>query len=799
MTVHEGETSGLRVDARTLLARLPDATILIDTLGTVVWMNDGAEDRLGLPRTSMIGRSGLELVHPDDLAAAEFSMATVQGKRVGTPIEIRLRTASGWRVAEVIGAPVDDDHIVLTLRDLTDRRRWEVAGRDEAKLRGLVQNAPTLFLLLDGAGRVVASSGAVARTLGHDQAGLEQRPLTDLVHEDDHRRLRAAIRRACSTDDPGAAPERVEVRLLDRTRDEFVPHELSILDRLDDPTVAGLVVTGHDVSDRVDAEQELRRLLSLQRATLDAIGDGVIAVDLAGRVTSFNTRCADMWHLPRDLLRPGMDQEVIRHVALQFDDPDEFLARVTELYRRPEEESFDVLTFSDGRVFERTTRPQRLGDEVVGRVWSFRDITRQQQLERELAHQAFHDSLTGLSNQALFRDRVAHATARADRDGSMLAVLYLDLDDFKRVNDSLGHPAGDRLLVEVADRLRRCVREVDTAARLGGDEFAVLVEDLDRPDEAIALAERLVQQLRRPLRLWGREIVTGVSLGVAFNHHGAGADQLLRNADLAMYAAKRRGKGTFEVYDPTMHQHALARLEIEGALRVARDRDQFRLVYQPVVELATGTMIGVEALLRWDHPELGQLLPGSFLDAAEDLGLMPEIGSFVIETACAQARDWAALVPDDVPFTVAVNVSAGQLADGAVVTQLAAELAEGSLDASRLVVELTETAMLGDTTAAVRTLRALKSLGVRLALDDFGTGFSSLTHLQQLPIDILKIDRSFLHQQRARRRPRARRAAARRAARTQHGGRGDRVRDPRPVPAVARLPARPGLPVRGAW
>lgn len=730
---------------RRILDNLPDATVLIDAAGEVRWINPAAERRMGAPASEVVGSSCLALVHPEDLAHAALALESVQAKTVGTPIEVRIRTREGWRLAEVLGAPIDggEGGIVLTLRDLTERRRWELAGDETAKLRTLVHHAPTLLLLVDGEGTVLATSGAVTRALGYDQAVVEQCPLTDLVAPGERDRLRAAIERARGAPLSRLAPERVEVQLRHARDGRSLPYELSIVNLMEDPTVRGMVVTGHDVGERTATEEDLRDMLSLLHATLDSTADGILVVDLDGHITSYNSRFVEMWRLPPELVAAGDDVAAIRHVKEQLVDPDDFEARTVARYADAEADSFDLLTFADGRVFERYSTPQRVGGEVVGRVWSFHDITRQKQLEEELEHQAFHDSLTGLANQALFRDRVAHALARGLRDQTDVAVLYFDIDDFKRVNDSLGHPAGDRLLRTVTQRLCACVRDADTTARLGGDEFAVLIEGTDGGFHATAVAERIIGQFREPVSIGRRELLTSVSIGIAFAERGMSADQLLRNADLAMYAAKRSGKGGYELFASGMHAEAVARLEMEADLRAADVGSEFDVVYQPIVELATGRIAGTEALVRWKHPSRGLLEPDTFIRAAEDSGAIEDIGNVVLDRALAQSTRWRR--QRGTSLTVSVNVSARQLTSGRIVDEVRRGLASHDVDPRSLVLELTETAMMQDIQASVETLHELKALGVRLALDDFGTGFSSLTHLQRFPIDIIKVDRSFMH------------------------------------------------------
>jgi len=489
---------------------------------------------------------------------------------------------------------------------------------------------------------------------------------------------------------------------------------------------------------------ELLDTLSLLHATLDATADGILVVDLDGRITSVNRRFGEIWAIPRSILDLRDDAAALEFAMQQLADPDGFVAKVTELYAQPTAESYDTVAFKDGRLIERFSKPQRVDGEVVGRVWSFRDVTQRKQLEDELAHQAFHDSLTGLANQALFRDRVEHALVRIARSGGHLAVVFLDLDNFKTVNDSLGHTAGDELLVGVTSRLVSCVRPGDTAARLGGDEFALLLEDITDDREALAVAERTIASLRQPFTLAGKEVFAGASLGVAFDAPGIGCDQLLRNADLAMYTAKSLGKGRFEVFAPEMHTVAVDRLEVEAELRRALERGELRVHYQPIVALDTGAMVEVEALARWEHPERGLLPPSVFIQLAEDCGLIEELGRWVLTEACAQTSRWQAEHPRRDPLGVSVNVSPRQLRDPRIVDDVARALRATALSPGCLTLEITEGAMMQDTDVALVHLTALKALGVRLAVDDFGTGYSSLSYLQRFPIDVLKIDRSFV-------------------------------------------------------
>jgi diguanylate cyclase (GGDEF)-like protein/PAS domain S-box-containing protein len=392
-----------------------------------------------------------------------------------------------------------------------------------------------------------------------------------------------------------------------------------------------------------------------------------------------------------------------------------------------------------------TIAENRLADPAVGGVvLSARDVTGRKAFEDELRHQAFHDALTGLANRALFEDRLAHALSGARRRGRAVGVLFLDLDDFKTINDSLGHASGDDLLRAVALRISAVLRSVDTAARMGGDEFAVLVEAMDDDNEAEVIAGRIFEELRPAFRIRGRDLTVTASAGLAMSDGALGLDELLRNADTAMYAAKERGKGTLQVFEQGMHRRVLERLELTGQLRRALEHGEFRLAYQPIVELESGRIVGTEALVRWAHPRRGVLAPGAFIALAEETGLIVPIGNWVLQSACAQAGRWHRALPGGPPIHVNVNVSTRQLYESGFPEIVAEALRSSGLDPRGLILEITESLLADDSDALIRRLENLKALGVRLAVDDFGTGYSALSRLRRFPIDILKIDRSFI-------------------------------------------------------
>ncbi len=387
-----------------------------------------------------------------------------------------------------------------------------------------------------------------------------------------------------------------------------------------------------------------------------------------------------------------------------------------------------------------------LEDGVVhGIVLNGRDVSERKAFEEQLAHQAFHDPVTHLANRALFNERVRHAVARSLREGIGVAVIFMDLDDFKIVNDSLGHAAGDRVLLEVSQRLEASIRAGDTAARFGGDEFAVLLEDIEGPQEAAEIAERILAAVAQPMHVGDTDLVVRSSLGLSVAEPGAPSDaeELIRNADAAMYIAKGDGKGGYRLFEPAMHEHVLARLEMRGDLQRALAEGQFELYFQPVVRLDDGHVSAVEALIRWHHPTRGLTAPDAFIPLAEESGLIVPLGRWVLREGCQRLQEIrrSAGVPE---LSVCINLSVKQLFRGDIVDDVRAALDDSGLEPGSLTLEITESVMMTDLDTAVTRLGQLKEIGVRLAMDDFGTGYSSLSYLSRFPIDTLKMDRSLL-------------------------------------------------------
>jgi diguanylate cyclase (GGDEF)-like protein/PAS domain S-box-containing protein len=509
------------------------------------------------------------------------------------------------------------------------------------------------------------------------------------------------------------------------------------------------VGTVQDITNRKTGEEQLHLANTILRTQMETSPDAILVVDATGRILSFNQRFIELWSVPRELAEAGEDGPLLAAVVAQIADSSAFVTRVQHLYAHPDEAGHDEIELRDGRIVDRLTAPLRAGSEAsLGRVWFFRDVTDRKRVEARIRHTARHDGLTGLVNRLVFKEAIDQAIARARRGAKAFAVLYLDLDRFKDINDSLGHAAGDELLVQVGARLRAACRTTDTVARFGGDEFAVIASDACSPADAAALATTLIDALSRPFQLAAGEIRTGASIGIAmFAAADAATDpeMLLSQADVALYRAKEDGRGLLAFFTEALDKEVRTRVALTSQLREAIACNQLVLHYQPQVQLATGRIIGVEALVRWRHPDRGLIEPSAFVPIAEHSGLIGALSMWVLRESCRQAKAWR-----DAGFdlgTIAVNLSAlqfkaPQLLEHSVLTIVA----ESGLPATCLELELTETALMAASREPSHILTRLRERGVRLAIDDFGTGYSSLDYLQRFPVDRIKIAREFVAQ-----------------------------------------------------
>lgn len=484
-------------------------------------------------------------------------------------------------------------------------------------------------------------------------------------------------------------------------------------------------------------EEDLRTQNLRFEAALSNMTQGLLLYDSEARLVVCNQRYIEMYGLSPDVAKPGCSfHDLIAHrkeTGSFKGDVDEFCAAVMRNVAQ-RKVTHTVVETSDGRAILIVNKPLADG----GWLTTQEDITERRRAEERIAHLAHYDVLTDLPNRLLFREQLEEVLKRVQR-GERIAVLYIDVDEFKAVNDTLGHPVGDELLKVIADRLRSCIRKTDIVARLGGDEFAVIQTALNDPAEVTELVTRIHEAIRVPQECMGHLLAADASIGIALApEDGTDIDELLKNADLAMYGAKADGRRTYRFFEPGMDAHIKAKRALELDLRDAIVNGGLQIHYQPVVDLRDDVVTGCEALLRWRHPKLGMISPAQFVPVAEDTGLINQLGEWVLNTACAEATTW----PDHVK--VAVNVSPVQFRSQTLALKVAAALASSGLSASRLELEITEAVLIRDDEIALATLRELRQLGVRIALDDFGTGYSSLSYLHRFPFDKIKIDRSFI-------------------------------------------------------
>ena len=616
----------------------------------------------------------------------------------------------------------------------------ETVRASEEKFRSLLESSAAAVFIVDEA-HIRYANPAAGVLAGAPPAELLGRSFVDLVQPDWHDLVRQRIFAGASA---ALAGLRYEVRLAGAAEGRWVELTGRATEYGGRP---GMLLTAFDVTERRRAEDAMRESERRMRDILENVQLAAVFLDPEGTVTYVN---------PFFLELVGLEEEDVigKDWFDAFGLPEErdlarraFRDRIPLGNVAPHEEGAILTRHKDRRLIAWSHTVLRdFGGNVVGTASIGSDVTDRRRAEEQLQHDAFHDALTGLPNRPLFMDRLQAALAR--RQGAaargqkkgLFAVLFLDVDRFKLVNDSLGHSVGDRLLVELSGALTTAVRPGDTVARLGGDEFTILLEDIEERDEALAVAERIQAVLVRPFLLAGHEVFATVSIGIALSGpQYRRAEDLLRDADTAMYHAKSQGKSRHQVFDASMHARARRLLQLENDLRRAIERHEFRVHYQPIVRLGDRHLSGFEALVRWQHPERGLVGPAEFIHLAEETGLVVPLGQAVLEQACAAARDWGRS-----DLSVSVNLSARQFAQPDLVELVASVLKRSGLEAERLKLEVTESVVIDNSDAAIAVLRRLKDLGLRIAIDDFGTGYSSLSYLLRLPADTLKIDRAFV-------------------------------------------------------
>ncbi len=644
-----------------------------------------------------------------------------------------IRSKTGRPVAAA-GASID-----IAERKRTDEEDWE----NEGTIHGLLEQSLVGVFIADGAGRLAYVNPRFAQVIGYEIAtDFIGKPLIDFISDAD----RAAVREAMSGLLSGkVATVEIAATILQKQGaaiDVIAQGSLSTFHGKS--AIVGVVV---DVTERKKIQERLQFANALFTAQLEGSPDGILVADQNRRIVLFNHRFGEMWRIPQSVVAEGSDDVVLRAGTLQLKDPQGFYDRVIRLYDHPEEIGDEDIDFKDGRVFHRYSASlYDAARKHLGRVWFFRDITAQKQAEAELRHTSRHDGLTGLANRRVFMERVQQEIAWAERGGKTFAVLFLDLDHFKDVNDTLGHPTGDDLLCAVADRLRSSARETDLVARFGGDEFAVIATAVGKPADAANIADKFVAAIGDSFSIQGNDIQSGISIGIAVYEPGdPNPETLLAHADVALYRAKADGGAEYRFFTNAMDAEVRTRVRMSAELREAIASGQLFLHYQPQVEAQTGRIIGVEALVRWNHPRRGVLSPGEFIQVAETAGLSVALDRWVKREACGQGRDW--LDADIEPVVISVNVSGAQFKrpielenDVALVLELS------GLPPHLLELELTETVLMEASHDHNEVLARLRKRGVRLAIDDFGTGYSSLDYLRRYPADRVKIAQDFVRQ-----------------------------------------------------
>ncbi len=719
----------------------------------------------------------------------------------------------------------------------------------------IISTMGDVLFVCDRDTRIQFVNSAALTVLGYGEEELTGRLLDELMVRSEPEGINAALRHRSirNAEYPFRTKGGGEIELT-----------LSISPVIHQGEAAGAVIIGRDMRDRKRAERDTRRAVTLLQSTVDSTADGILVIGENGKVLTYNQRFADMWRIPKELMKDGDDRDLIAHVREQLADPNDFVRTIETLYQQPEAESFDLLEFKDGRRFERYSIGRHF-DGLSVRVWSFRDVTARfaaeaalresevryrllfeqnaagvcvtdfsgkiqdcnstfarmlgfgrtdllgrqmgdlyerrverdelakmlrdsptlngvemelrrkdgghvwvlqnlslvgsgndafihatlvdisdrRRAEEQIEYHAYHDVLTRLPNRRLFTDRLALSITRSKRSSRSLAVLFIDLDHFKTVNDTLGHTAGDELLLDMSERLCNCVREDDTVARLGGDEFTIILSDLRHPEDAVQVAQKILEAVEGPLTIAGMTIEMSASIGIAlYPVDGHDVETLLRNADSAMYRAKESGRNNYQLCTEEMKTRALERLSLESRLRKAIQSDQLMLMYQPQVNLATGRVVGAEALVRWNDPERGVIEPMAFIPIAEESRLILPLGEWVLNSACREARQWHDRGLSN--LRMAVNLSARQFQQHDLVDVVQRAIRDAGIEPNAIELEITETTAMANAELTVEVLRGLCDIGVSTAIDDFGSGYSSLAYLRRFPINAVKIDRAFV-------------------------------------------------------
>jgi diguanylate cyclase (GGDEF)-like protein/PAS domain S-box-containing protein len=735
---------------RTVVQSASDIITVLETDGTIRYVSPAVEKVMDYPPEEQAGANAFDSVHPEDRQRALGLFAKI----LKTPgghllIEFRVPHKDGsWRYLEhVVNNLLDDpsvNGIVVTSRDVTERKESEERlRRAEERYRTLVERVPAVVYVqeIGSPDSAIYMSPSIEALTGYTPEECKDPDMRwRMVHPEDRERLQSEDER---TGKPGQVFAS-EYRVLHRDgRTVWVRNE-SVL--IEDEASGSRYWQGFmlDITERRQVEVALRESEQRFRRSFDDAAIGMALVGTDGRFLQTNRSLREILGYPEEELLEKSFQDITHPDDLGADLDQRRRTLLGEIRTYQMEKRY---FHKEGHVVWVLLSVSMVHDEEGEPLYfvsQIQDISQRKVLEERLEHRAFHDSLTDLPNRQLFMDRLGQALRRTRRGHKRVAMLFMDLDGFKVVNDSLGHQVGDFLLTVVAQRLRRCLRPEDTLARFGGDEFVVLIEAVDDPAQAVQVAERIMEELRSPFIMEGRDLYViasiGISLGDARTHD---ADDLLREADTAMYRSKDEGRD-FRVFNPAMYERAFRRLEVENDLRRAIEQEEFVVHYQPMVDLQTGELWGMEALVRWDHPERGLLEPSEFVPVAEQSGLVIPMGEQVLREACFRAKEWQEENPRIPPLVMSVNLSASQLSRLDLAGTVERVLKETGLEGSSLILDVTETVYVKVLAGNTAMLDRLRVLGVRFSIDDFGTGYSSLSYLKRLPADAIKIDQSFV-------------------------------------------------------
>ncbi|MFB8795755.1 MAG: EAL domain-containing protein [Microcoleus sp.] len=842
--------------------------------GHILSLNQATCQLLGYSKKELIGQSISRVFNKTEFPFSVLELENLTPEGLLHNIEKVYLSKQGQKIIVLLSISTIRDGKgevsgkLYVAQDITEHKRVERdLRRSEKKFRQLADTVNAAAFIYQGRQLRYVNSQTSAIT-GYTREELLAVDLYDLIHPDFIPIVKNWGKITQQREDISS---KYEIQILTKTEDKcWIEATLNLIKF---ESKASILVTAFDISDRKLAELELETSLSLLQATIESTADGILAVDSTGKIVSFNRKFAQLWQLPDFWLDSRDNNQIFGCGINQLKYPEIFLNSAQELSERPEAESFDIIEFKDGRIFERYSLPQRTGGKITGRVFSFRDvterlrseealrkseerfnlltratndavwdlnlsknqywvsgefeklfghklneyqtirvefwrrnihpeemekviasfnetingdaqcwseeysfrradggyvfvldrgyiirnesgkavraigtmmdITQRKQSEAIIRYQAVYDQLTGLPNRLLFNERLLAALTKPRNSQTMLAVMFLDLDRFKKINDTLGHAAGDRLLESFAARISDSLRSTDTVARWGGDEFTVLLPDINSLEDAVKMAQRIQENLKPVFKLEEQSLHVTSSIGIAiYPEDGEDAETLVKNADAALYRAKERGRNNYQFYTSTINPQGSQLLTLENRLHDALQKGEFEVYYQPKVNITTWKIQGMEALLRWHHPELGLVSPGTFIPIAEENGLIVAIGEWVLETACTQNKAWQdALQPD---LRIAVNFSARQFQQFNLLEMVTKCLDKTGLEPKYLELEITETTAMQDVDYTTKVLKDLQNMGVQIALDDFGTGYCSLNYLKKFPLNILKIDKSFV-------------------------------------------------------